>query len=188
MKKKIAVHLANGFEEIEAISIIDVLRRADIEVLVVSVTGKVEVNGAHQIRILADTLFEEVDYSDLFMIVLPGGMPGASNLDAHEGLKNQIKQFDQENRPLAAICAAPMVLGNLGVLQGKQAVSYPGFESYLKGAEVLTVPVVESGNVITGRGIGTALEFALAIVRKAVSDEKAKLIASQILVDKKVLV
>lgn len=182
MKKKIAVHLADGFEEIEAISIIDVLRRADIEVIVVSMTGKLEVAGAHQIKVIADAVFEAVDYNDLFMIVLPGGMPGASNLDAHVGLKNQIIQFNQQNRPLAAICAAPMVLGNLGILKGKQAVCYPGFESYLKEAEVLTVPVVESGNVITGRGIGTVLEFALAIVEKAVSAEKSGLIAKQILV------
>lgn len=183
MKKKIAVHLADGFEEIEAISIIDVLRRADIEVVVVSVAGKLEVTGAHHITVLADTLFEDVDYNDLYMIVLPGGMPGAANLDAHVGLRNQIKQFDQQGRPLAAICAAPMVLGNLGILKGKKAVSYPGFEKYLNGAEVLTVPVIESGNVITGRGIGTVLEFALRIVAKAVSTEKAQLIAKQILVE-----
>ncbi|HEY3369673.1 MAG TPA: DJ-1 family glyoxalase III [Prolixibacteraceae bacterium] len=188
MKKKIAVHLAEGFEEIEAVSIIDVLRRADIDVLVVSMTGNLEVSGAHHLKVKADTLFEAVDYSELFMIVLPGGMPGAANLDAHMELKNQIKQFAQQNKPLAAICAAPMVLGNLGILTGKQAVCYPGFEKYLKGAEVLMAPVVESGNVITGRGIGTALEFALTIVGKTVSVEKAKLIAEQILVEYKVLV
>jgi 4-methyl-5(b-hydroxyethyl)-thiazole monophosphate biosynthesis len=188
MKRKIAVHLADGFEEVEAISIIDVLRRADIDVVVVSMTGKLEVNGAHHIKIMADTLFEKVDYNDLFMIVLPGGMPGAAHLDAHAGLKNQILQFNEQNRLLAAICAAPMVLGNLGILKGKQAVCYPGFEKYLKEAEVLMVPVVESGNVITGRGIGAALEFALTIVEKAVSEEKAKLIAQQILVEYKVLV
>lgn len=181
MKKKIAVHLAEGFEETEAISIIDILRRATIEVLVVSVTGKLEVVGAHHIKVLSDILFEDVDYNDLYMIVLPGGMPGAANLDAHVGLKNQIKQFNRQNRLLAAICAGPMVLGNLGVLKGKQAVSYPGFEKYLKDAEVLTIPVVESGNVITGRGIGNVLEFALKIVERAVSVEKAKLIAQQIL-------
>lgn len=188
MKGKIAVHLADGFEETEAISIIDVLRRADIEVIIVSMTGKLEVTGAHHIKVLADTLFEKVDYNDVFMMVLPGGMPGASNLDAHMGLKKQIQMFNQQNKPLAAICAAPMVLGNLGILKGKQAVCYPGFEKYLKEAEVLMVPVVESGNVITGRGIGAALEFALKIVEKAVSEEKAKLIAQQILVEYKVLV
>lgn len=188
MKKKIAVHLADGFEEIEAISIIDVLRRADIDVVVVSVTGKLEVTGAHHLKVLADTLFEEVDYSSLFMIVLPGGMPGAANLDAHVGLKNQIQLFNQQNKLLAAICAGPMVLGNLGVLKDKQAVCYPGFEKYLNGAEVLTLPVIESGNVITGKGIGAVLEFALTIVEKTVSAEKAKLIAQQILVGYKVMV
>lgn len=186
MKKKIAVHLAEGFEEIEAISIIDILRRAELEVLAVSVSGNMEVSGAHQIRIIADTLFEEVNYEEVFMIVLPGGMPGAANLDAHAGLKNQIRQFNQANRPLAAVCAAPMVLGNLGILNGKQAVCFPGFEKYLKDAEVLTVPVVESGNVITGRGIGAILEFALLIVKRAVSAEKSEEIARQILVETKV--
>lgn len=183
MKKQIAVHLAEGFEEIEAVSIIDVLRRADIKVIVVSVTGKLEVAGAHQLKILADTLFEDVNYNDLFMIVLPGGMPGASNLDAHAGLKAQIKHFSDENKPLAAICAAPLVFGNMGILKGKQVVCYPGFESYLKGAEVLNVPVIESENFITGRGPGAAIQFALKIVEKAVSVEKAELVAKQMLVE-----
>jgi 4-methyl-5(b-hydroxyethyl)-thiazole monophosphate biosynthesis len=183
MKKKIAVHLAEGFEEIEAVSIIDVLRRADIDVIVVSVTGKLEVTGAHQLKVLADKLFEEVNYDDLFMIVLPGGMPGASNLDAHAGLKAQIMKFSAENKQLAAICAAPLVFGNLGILSGKKVVCYPGFEKYLKGAEILTIPVIESGNLITGRGPGAAIRFALKIVEKAVSAEKAELVAKQMLVE-----
>lgn len=183
MSKKIAVHLADGFEEIEAVSIIDVLRRADIEVLVVSVSGKTEVAGAHQINVKADMLFEQVDYDDVYMIVLPGGMPGSSNLDAHAGLKELIRKFDAGDKQLAAICAAPLVYGNLGILEGKQAVCFPGFEKYLKGAEVLTIPVVDSGNVITSRGPGTALKFALKIVEKAVSAEKAKSLARQLLAD-----
>lgn len=183
MNKKIAVHLADGFEEIEAVSIIDVLRRADIEVIVVSVTGKTEVTGAHSLKVMADTLFEKVNYDEIFMIVLPGGMPGASNLDAHAGLKAQIMKFNAENKKLAAICAAPLVYGNLGILKGKQAVCYPGFEHYLHGAEVLTIPVVDSGNVLTGRGPGTAIRFALKIVEKAVSAEKAELVAHQMLVE-----
>jgi 4-methyl-5(b-hydroxyethyl)-thiazole monophosphate biosynthesis len=137
MKKKIAIHLADGFEEIEAISIIDVLRRADLEVSVVSVTGMLEVSGAHQLRVVADVLFEELNYEKVDMIVLPGGLPGATNLDAHAGLKEQIKQFNAGNKSLAAICAAPLVYGNLGILNGKKAVCYPGFEKYLKGAEIL---------------------------------------------------
>lgn len=182
MKKKIAVHLANGFEEIEAISIIDVLRRADLEVIVISVTGKLEVTGAHQLKVIADKLFEDVNYDDVSMIVLPGGMPGAANLDAHEGLKTQIVKFNNEDKPLAAICAAPLVYGNLGILKGKQAVCYPGFEKYMKGAEIIDHPVAESGNVITGRGPGAAIQFSLKLVEKLVSDQKAELIASQMLV------
>jgi 4-methyl-5(b-hydroxyethyl)-thiazole monophosphate biosynthesis len=182
MKKKIAVHLADGFEEIEAVSIIDVLRRADLDVLVVSITGKPEVTGAHQIKVIADVLFEQVNYDEITMIVLPGGMPGATNLDAHAGLKMQIQDFNTSNKPLAAICAAPLVYGNLGILEGKQAVCYPGFEKYLKGAEVLSISVVESGNVITGRGVGAALEFALKIVEKMVSADKSEQLKTQLLV------
>ncbi len=182
MKKKIAVHLADGFEEIEAVSIIDVLRRAGLDVLVVSVTGKMDVLGAHQIIVMADVLFEKVNYDEIYMIVLPGGMPGAANLDAHAGLKGQIMNFVAENKQLAAICAAPLVFGNLGILEGEKAVCYPGFEGYLKDAEVLKIPVVESGNIITGRGPGVAIQFALKIVEKAVSVEKAELLAKQMLV------
>jgi 4-methyl-5(b-hydroxyethyl)-thiazole monophosphate biosynthesis len=182
MKKRIAVHLAEGFEEIEAVTIIDVLRRADLEVLVVSVTGKPEVTGAHNLRIITDVQFEELDYQQVDMIVLPGGMPGATNLNAHSGLKEQIKKFDAEQKQLAAICAAPLVYGNLGILNGKQAVCYPGFEKYLSGAEVQNIPVVESGNIITGRGVGAALKFALKIVEKLDSAEKSELLAKQMLV------
>lgn len=182
MKKRISVHLAEGFEEVEAISIIDVLRRADLDVVVVSVTGKTEVTGAHQINVVADALFENMNYDQVDMIVLPGGIPGATNLDAHSGLKDMIRKFDTDKKSLAAICAAPLVLGNLGILNGKQAVCYPGYEKYLKGAEVLTIPVVESGNVITGRGAGVSMKFALKIVEKMVSQEKAEVLAKQMLV------
>jgi len=182
MSKKIAVHLANGFEEIEAISIIDVLRRADLDVVVVSVTGKLEVNGAHQISVLADKLFENVDYSDIYMIVLPGGMPGSSNLEAHEGLKTQIMTFANEKKQLAAICAAPLVFGNLGLLDGKKAVCYPGFEHYLKGAEIQNTAVVDFENIVTGKGPGVAIQFALKIVEKVVSAERAATLGKQMTV------
>ncbi len=183
MNKKIAIHLADGFEEIEAVSIIDVLRRAELDVIVISITGKLEVKGAHQIKVIADLLFEQVNYDEVYMIVLPGGMPGASNLDAHSGLKKQINEFSKANRELAAICAAPLVFGNLGILEGKQVVCYPGFEKFLKGADVLTLPVATSGNITTGRGPGAAIRFALKIVEKAVSLEKSQMLAQQMLVE-----
>ncbi len=183
MAKTVCIHLAEGFEEIEAITIIDVLRRANIHTTTVSVTGHKQVTGSHNITVLADKLFEDIDYSEVAMIVLPGGMPGARNLDTHSGLQKQILKFNEEGRPLAAICAAPMVLGKLGILEGEQAVCYPGYEEYLKGASILSEPATESNHVITGRGVGAALKFSLLIVEKLVSKEKAQTLAKQMLVE-----
>src|SRR5690554_5279704 len=135
MKETVTVHLAEGFEEIEAVSIIDVLRRAGIETLIVSVTGKKEVTGSHNITITADSLFEDIDYSQIKMIVLPGGMPGAQHLKEHDALGKQIIKFNNEGKPVGAICAAPIVLGGLGLLKNKKATCYPGFEEQLEGAE-----------------------------------------------------
>lgn len=173
--KRIAVHLAEGFEEIEAISIIDVLRRAEIEVEVVSMTKTMEVTGSHDISVKADTLFEDVDYQYIDMIVLPGGMPGSANLNAHEKLKQQIVNFDKEGKALGAICAAPLVYGNLGLLKEKAATCYPGFEDQLLGAEVTGKNVEQAGVIITGKGAGVAIPFALKIVEmfkgKELADE-----------------
>ena len=119
--KKIFIHLADGFEEVEAITPVDVLRRAGCEVVIVSVTGKKEVRGAHGITVLADRLFEESDYEHADMILLPGGQPGSDNLNRHEGLKKQIIVFHEQDKMIAAICAAPLVLGSAGVLKGKKA-------------------------------------------------------------------
>lgn len=164
MEKKIAVHLAEGFEEIEAVSIIDVLRRANIETLVVSVTGKKAVTGSHHIQITADVLFEEVDFSTIDMIVLPGGLPGANNLKNHEGLGKQILNFHKKGKPLGAICAAPLVFGNLGILKNQKATCFPGFENQLLGAEFTGADVETSGKIVTGKGAGVAIKFALKIV------------------------
>nr|WP_320022998.1 DJ-1 family glyoxalase III [uncultured Draconibacterium sp.] len=164
--KKIAVHLADGFEEIEAISIIDVLRRAGFHVTIVSMNKSMEVNGAHEITVKANVLFEDLDYDNIDMIVLPGGMPGAANLKAHSGLREQILNFNDMKKPMAAICAAPMVFGNLGLLKEKQATCYPGFEDELHGAIITGADVEEAGNIITGKGAGVAIQFALKIVEK----------------------
>ena len=176
--KKIAVHLAEGFEEIEAISIIDVLRRANLTVEIVSITGKREVSGSHKICVTADVLFEDLDYSLIDMIVLPGGMPGSANLKAHSGLREQILNFNDANKPLGAICAAPMVLGNLGLLKGKEATCYPGVEDELHGAIITGEDVEIAGNIITGKGAGVAIKFALKIVEmlidKSFADQLAK--------------
>ena len=181
--KSIAVHLADGFEEIEAISIIDVLRRAGLQVITVSITGKKEVIGSHHIPVIADQLFEEVNYNDIKMIVLPGGMPGARHLNEHEGLKKQIKAFAKEDKPLGAICAAPLVFGELGLLEGKKAVCYPGFEKHLKGATVLKEPTLQSGNIVMGRGAGVAIKFALKIVEYLEDKKVAEKLAEAMLVE-----
>lgn len=180
--KKIAVMLADGFEEIEAISIIDILRRAQLDLLTISIMGKKSVVGAHNIEVIADDLFENVDFTDFNTIILPGGMPGATNLNAHDGLKKLILNFTETKKQLAAICAAPLVFGNLGILQGQKAVCYPGFESYLTGADVLDLPVVESNNIITAHGPGAAAKFALKLVEKLGSEDVANTIAKQMLI------
>jgi 4-methyl-5(b-hydroxyethyl)-thiazole monophosphate biosynthesis len=163
--KSIFVHLADGFEEIEAITIIDVLRRSGLNVVTLSISDKLMVNGAHKIGVEADLLFKNADYKQADMIVLPGGMPGAKNLSEHEGLNFQLKKFFEEGKLLGAICAAPMVLGKLGILKGKKVVCYPGFENYLHGAIIKEEPVVTDGNIITGRGPGAAMQFSYEIVR-----------------------
>ena len=180
--KNITVHLAEGFEEIEAISIIDVLRRAEFKVEVVSITGELEVTGSHNIKVTADALFEDIDYSDIDMIVLPGGMPGAANLKAHSGLREQILNFNDSEKPMAAICAAPMVFGNLGLLKEKQATCYPGFEDELHGAIITGEAVAEAGNIITGKGAGVAIKFALKIVEKFNGKEVADELGAKMIV------
>lgn len=173
----IYVFFADGFEEIEAVTTIDTLRRGGLTVKTTSITGERIVTGAHDIPVICDQLFENSDFNDADMLLLPGGMPGASTLDKHEGLKTLIRQFANDKKPLAAICAAPMVLGNMGLLTGKKATCYPGFEQYLEGADCINQPVVKDENIITGMGPGAALAFSLKIVETMVSPEKAKELA-----------
>jgi len=175
------VHFADGFEEIEAMTIVDLLRRAEIETETVSVTGRLPVTGAHGVKVVADILFEDAVYADCEFIVLPGGMPGASNLDAHEGLREKIYSFNNQGKGLAAICAAPLVLGHAGVLEGKKATCYPGFEKELTGAEPQEDAVVCDGGVITSRGPATAMAFALAIIEEIKGKETADEIAAGLL-------
>lgn len=163
--KPIYVHLAEGFEEIEAITIIDVLRRAGLNVIAVSVMDSLMITGSHNINVKADILFKDADYENAEMIILPGGMPGAKNLGEHKGLNHQILNYFKDEKYLGALCAAPMVLGNLGILKGKNVVCYPGFEAYLKGANIKDAPVVTDGKIVTGRGPGVALNFSFEIVQ-----------------------
>ena len=161
--KKVIVFLAEGFEEIEAISIIDVLRRAEVSVTTVSISKEKEVKGAHNVPVVADKLFDEVDFASYDMIVLPGGMPGAKNLQEHEGVIKQIEAFEK-NKQIGAICAAPMILGGMGLLKGKRATCYPGFEAELIEANITNEAVTVDGNITTGKGPAFAMQFALQLV------------------------
>ena len=164
---KVYIFLAEGFEEIEALTPVDLLRRAGIETQTVSIGSSLKVTGRSNIAVEADLLFEEADPDSADMLVLPGGMPGTSNLMAHEGLKNALKIAAESGRYTAAICAAPSVLAAHGLLEGKKATCYPGIEGKLTEGGAFSTDaeeVVTDGTVITSRGAGTAIPFALKLI------------------------
>lgn len=175
---KVNVYLADGFEEVEGLTVVDLLRRAGIETDMVSIMGRKEITGARKIPVLADQLFEEQDDPDV--IVLPGGMPGTLHLKAHEGLADLIRKAAKEGKLLAAICAAPTIYGEMGLLEGKNATCYPGMEDKLLGANWQEQSVVVDGNFVTSRGVGTAIAFALTLVTILKDEETAKSLANSI--------
>lgn len=178
--KKVAVILAQGFEEIEAISVIDVLRRADVSVSIVGL-DEAFVSGAHDVVIKTNILFSELNESDFDMIVLPGGLPGATNLADNDRLLEVLAMFDKHEKPIAAICAAPMVLARAGVLKDK-FVCYPGFESRVREiGSVSDKNVVKDKNIITAKGPAFAMEFALFLVRELLGDDKFNQVKSDLL-------
>lgn len=167
----IYVFLAEGFEEIEALATVDILRRAEMDVRTVSVTGEKEVTGAHAITVTAD--ITEINLDDVDAVILPGGMPGTLNLKASDKVQDAIKYSFDNNKLMCAICAAPLVFGGAGFLKGKKAACYPGFEPELIGADVVYEPVVRDGNIITSRGAGTAHLFAFEILKYFGKEKKA---------------
>lgn len=169
----IYLFLADGFEEIEALTIVDVLRRANLQVKTVSVTDSLTVKGAHGISVISDTLFGNCSFDKVKALVLPGGMPGAETLGKHKGLTELLKEYHNTDTVLAAICAAPMVFGQLGLLKGKKAVAYPGFEPKLEGASIQNDLVVVDGKIVTGKGPAAALPFALKLAEVLASKETA---------------
>lgn len=173
MEKIVYVFLADDFEESEALTVVDVLRRANQTVKMVSVTGDLMVRGAHRISVVADKLFEDCKFESVKALVLPGGMPGAETLGKHKGLLDLLAKHQNSETLIAAICAAPMVLGEADLLKGKKAVVYPGFESHLKGATIEDKLVVIDEKVITGKGPAAALPFALALAEALAGKEVA---------------
>lgn len=161
---RICIFLAEGMEEIEALTVVDICRRAKIDIQTVSITQEPWVTGSHGIKVQTDMLLSEVDFEMVDMIVLPGGMPGTVNLEACSDLMQKVEEFHAKGKYIAAICAAPSIFGHKGMLDGRNACCYPRFEEQLTGALVSQNPVEVSGHIITSRGMGTAIEFALCIV------------------------
>ena len=174
------IFLADGFEEIEALTPYDVLKRANIEVKTVCVGKGLSVAGSHGIKVEADINMDDVDLRTLDMAVLPGGMPGAANLDGSKKLGDILEYTVKNSKYAAAICAAPMVLGKRGYLKGKKAVCYPGFEKYLDGAEICDTCVVRDGYFITAKGMGKALGFGLELVSALKDKETAEKIRNSV--------
>lgn len=170
---KVYTFFATGYEEVEALTVVDLLRRAGMEVNMVSVTGEDSVTGSHGISINMDSKFDDNDYSDGDVFFLPGGMPGTTNLLAHEGLCKLLVAKNNEGKRLAAVCAAPSVYGQLNLLNGKCATCYPGFEDKLVGANVVTDSVVTDGNITTSRGMGTSIDLGLELITLLCDEEKA---------------
>lgn len=176
------VMLADGFEEIEALTPVDVLRRAGIEVFTVSISNSKTVMGSHHIPVIADMLMDEADLQNADMVILPGG-PGTQNLYHHAGLEKAIASRVSQNKWMAAICAAPMILGKRGYLKGHEAICFPGYEKDLQGAVIKNSKAVISGKFITSKGAGTALEFALAIVSVLKDENTAAALKSKMQAD-----
>ena len=177
---KVAAFLADGFEEVEAIAVIDLLRRAKVEVTTVSVMGRSNVMGSHGIEVKADALFGEPNYDGYDMLFLPGGGLGTKNLKASKELADLINTFNDKKKYLAAICAAPTVYGEMGLLKGKKATCYPGCEEGLIGANTATDKVVQDGNFITSRGAGTAIDLGLYLVKIFNGDKASEELAKTI--------
>ena len=176
--KKVYVFLADGFEDVEALIPVDVLRRGGVDVTTVSISDFPLVTSAHGVNIEADIMFEQGDFSDADLIFLPGGMPGASNLFAHKGVCKVVVDQFAAGKKVAAICAAPgVVLGQLGILEGKKATCYPGFEQMLDGATYTADLVTVDGNVTTAEGPAAAFPFAYDLLAQLVDKKTSDQIA-----------
>lgn len=178
--KQIAIFFAEGYEEIEALAVVDVCRRCGLTIDMVSITEEKTVKGSHGIVVEMDKTFSQIDFDAYDMLVLPGGGEGTKRLEAFEPLMAQIDAFYQADKYIAAICAAPSIFGHRGILKGRKACSYPSFESHLEGAEVTAGPVEISDHVITSRGMGTAISFGLAIAGVFCGEETAEKMARTI--------
>lgn len=177
---KVVVYFATGYEEVEALAVVDILRRGNVEVIMAGVTSE-QVASSRGITVMMDKLAEQIVYEEVDMIVLPGGLQGVEGLKASPIVTNQLKAFKEQGKWIGAICAAPSILGELGFLKGEKATCYPSFEKSIDGGEYVIEPVVVSGNLITSRGAGTSWHFALALLEVLAGKEKRNEVAKAIL-------
>ncbi len=184
MKAKVYACVAEGLEEVECLAAADVMIRCGMDVILVSMSGERIVTGSHGIKIVTDMLWEESVPEEADCIFLPGGMPGTNHLAEHKGLAAALERALGEDRRVAAICAAPSVLGNLGFLKGKKATCYPGFEDSLNGAEYTSQGVVTDGLITTARGLGFALDLGLELAGLLVGKETAAQVKAAIQYEK----
>lgn len=176
---KVYLFLADGFETVEALAPADVMRRAGIEVVTVSIMGRRNVVSAQNVPVVADALYEDICFCDADAMVLPGGGTGTDNLSAHEPLRALLVKAHAEGKLVAAICAAPMVFGRIGILKGRKATCYPGCEGDLFGAEYTAAPVEKDGNIITGCGPSVSFDFGFAIVERLCGGDVVGTLRSQ---------
>ncbi|MFQ3573859.1 MAG: DJ-1 family glyoxalase III [Thermodesulfovibrionales bacterium] len=174
--------LANGFEEVEAMAVIDVLRRAEIKIVVAGLSAEY-VESARGVRVIPDTTIETIKADDYDILILPGGIPGTDNLNADERVKTLVLDFSKKGKLTGAICAAPSILAGLGLLDGKTVTSYPTYREKLGNVDYREDKVVEDGNILTSRGPATALCFALAIVKRLAGRSKADELKQKMLID-----
>ena len=174
--KTAIIFLADGFEECEGLLVVDLLRRAEVNVITASIMGRIDIRSSHGITLQADALTEDIDFTTADMVVLPGGLPGTTYLGENEIVREQCVAFAKD-KYVAAICAAPSVLASLGLLEGKPATCHPAFEGKMAGSIVTKESVSVAGNIITGQGLGAGIPFALKLVETLVNKETADKIA-----------
>lgn len=177
---KVYVFFAPGCEEVEGLTVVDLLRRAGVDTSIVSMGEELTIVSSHKVAITADLMFDDIK-EDADMLVLPGGLPGTDNLAAHKGLAKMIEEYNQKGKYLAAVCAAPSVYGMMNLLENRCATCYPSFEDKLLGANFLAENVVVDGNFITSRGLGTCIDFGLKLVELLMDRDKADQLAKKII-------
>lgn len=177
---KVYTFIADGTEEVEALTVVDLLRRGKVDVEIISINEEPLIESSHKVKIIADDVFVNKNFDDGDALFIPGGLPGTLNLEANEGLKQLIKKYYDEGKFVTAICAAPSILGHMNILNGRKATCFPGYEEDLYGATVTGGSVEQDGNVITAKGLGAAIDLGLHMLKVLVNEETSNTIGKKI--------